>query len=188
MLWGTFALLGTFAITVKAQLPECVDLSLPPAASAHLRSPTGSSENFYSNPKSTTVRTSPSPPPPDSHFPAHPAEKCLTASSNADGAPIILSTCTGEANQKWTFTNSSGNVVVFGNKCLDVKEGVNADGTKLHLWTCTANNQNQNWYYSKWDNTLGWTGTGKCVDVEAGGQTDGTLVRSFHRAEERTKR
>ncbi|KAJ3549863.1 hypothetical protein NMY22_g728 [Coprinellus aureogranulatus] len=104
-------------------------------------------------------------------------QKCLTASSNADGAAIILSTCTGAANQKWTFTGNNGNVVVFGNKCLDVNEGVNADGTKLHLWTCSTNNANQNWYYSKWDNTLGWTGTGKCVDVEAGGQADGTLIQ-----------
>lgn len=139
MLWRSFGLLGTFAITVKAQLPEFIGaLLLQPQINN---------------------------------------QKCLTASSNADGAPIILSTCTGGDNQKWTFTGNNGNVVVFGNKCLDVAAGVNADGTKLHLWTCGENNANQNWYYSKWDNTLGWTGTGKCLDVEGGGQADGTLIQ-----------
>lgn len=102
-------------------------------------------------------------------------QKCLTAQANSDGSPVVLQTCTGSPNQKWVFRD--GNVVVFGNKCLDVKKGLNQDGTKLQVWTCIANNANQQWYYSKWDNTLGWTGTGKCVDVDGGNQADGTLIQ-----------
>ncbi|RXW13087.1 hypothetical protein EST38_g12765 [Candolleomyces aberdarensis] len=102
-------------------------------------------------------------------------QKCLTASANSDGAAVILQTCSGSANQKWTFTG--GTMRAFGNKCLDVKEGVNQDGTKLQVWTCSANNANQQWYYSKWDNTVTWTGKGKCIDVAEGNQADGTLIQ-----------
>ncbi|KAJ2918133.1 hypothetical protein MD484_g2246, partial [Candolleomyces efflorescens] len=101
--------------------------------------------------------------------------KCLTASANNDGAAVILQTCTGSASQKWTFTG--GTIRAFGNKCLDVKDGVNQDGTKLQVWTCSADNANQQWYYSKWDNTVTWTGKGKCIDVVEGSQADGTLIQ-----------
>lgn len=73
--------------------------------------------------------------------------KCLTAASNTDGAVVTIQACTGSANQKWTFTG--GTVTAFGNKCLDVTNGTNADGAKLQLWTCTANNANQQWSYDK---------------------------------------
>ncbi|EAU85085.2 macrofage activating glycoprotein [Coprinopsis cinerea okayama7 len=87
--------------------------------------------------------------------------KCLTASSNSDGAPVVIATCVagGSPSQKWVF--SGGTVRVHGNKCLDVTDGVDQDGTKLQIWTCSATgNSNQQWYYSKWDNTLAWTGKG----------------------------
>ncbi|KAF6756835.1 macrofage activating glycoprotein [Ephemerocybe angulata] len=98
--------------------------------------------------------------------------KCLTVQSNSDGAVVVLQTCTGSANQKWTFTG--GNVRAFGNKCLDVKDGVNQDGSRLQVWTCASENTNQKWNYNKWDNTLEWQGKGKCVDLVDGKQDDGT--------------
>ncbi|KAH6871464.1 macrophage activating glycoprotein [Coprinopsis sp. MPI-PUGE-AT-0042] len=102
--------------------------------------------------------------------------KCLAAQSNTDGAQVVIQTCTGEANQKWVFTG--GGVRVFGNKCLDVTEGVNQDGTKLQIWTCTATGSiNQSWYYNKWDNNLSWTGRGKCVDLTDGNQADGNRIQ-----------
>ena len=72
--------------------------------------------------------------------------KCLTASSNSDGAAVTLQGCTGAAAQKWIFTGTT--VTVFGNKCLDVTDGKNSDGTKLQIWTCSTNNANQQWQYS----------------------------------------
>lgn len=101
--------------------------------------------------------------------------KCLAAASNTDGAQVVIQTCTGAANQKWVFTG--GSVRVFGDKCLDVTEGINQDGTKLQIWTCTATGSiNQSWYYNKWDNNLSWTGRGKCVDLTDGNQADGNRV------------
>ncbi|TFK18780.1 macrofage activating glyco protein [Coprinopsis marcescibilis] len=101
--------------------------------------------------------------------------KCLSAANNTDGAPVVVQTCTGAANQKWVFTQ--GTVRVFGDKCLDVTEGLNQDGTKLQIWTCSPNNANQQWFYSKWDNTVAWTGRGKCIDLTDGNLTDGNQVQ-----------
>ncbi|RXW14830.1 hypothetical protein EST38_g11023 [Candolleomyces aberdarensis] len=101
--------------------------------------------------------------------------KCLTAASDSNGAQVTIQTCTGAAAQKWTFTG--GTVRVFSNKCLDVTDGLNKDGTKLQVWTCSANNANQQWYYNKWDNLLSWTGKGKCVDVPEGNLSDGNRLQ-----------
>jgi hypothetical protein len=43
----------------------------------------------------------------------------MTAASNTDGAAVSIQACTGAASQQWSF--KSGQVQVFGNKCLDVK-------------------------------------------------------------------
>lgn len=101
--------------------------------------------------------------------------KCLTASSNTNGAAVTLQGCTGAAAQKWTFTGTT--VTVFGNKCLDVTGGQNSDGTKLQIWTCSTNNANQQWQYSVWDNTLKWTNQNKCMDVTDGVQSDGNRIQ-----------
>ncbi|KAH6880179.1 macrophage activating glycoprotein [Coprinopsis sp. MPI-PUGE-AT-0042] len=102
--------------------------------------------------------------------------KCLTAASNTDGAWVTLQTCTGAASQKWVF--AAGTVRVFGNKCLDVSDGLNVDGTKLQIWGCGPdNNVNQKWYYNKWDNVLEWEGRGKCIDVSDGSDADGNRIQ-----------
>ncbi|KAG6812252.1 hypothetical protein H0H92_003708 [Tricholoma furcatifolium] len=75
--------------------------------------------------------------------------KCITAASNTDGANVTIQDCTYTNNQKWTFTG--GTVQVFGTKCLDVPNGSLADGTHMQIWTCTANNANQQFYYTIWD-------------------------------------
>ncbi|QRW20289.1 ricin-type beta-trefoil lectin domain protein [Rhizoctonia solani] len=87
------------------------------------------------------------------------AGKCLDA-ENRDGAPVKIADCNGSANQKWSFGSKSHVVKIHGNKCLDVKDGVNADGTKLQIWTCNESSQNQKFWYSFWDYTLSWEGKG----------------------------
>lgn len=78
--------------------------------------------------------------------PGNDAGKCLTAANNANGAAVTLQPCTGADSQKWTFTG--GVVQVFGSKCLDVTDGVNADGTKLQIWDCNNGDANQQFYYT----------------------------------------
>jgi hypothetical protein len=69
----------------------------------------------------------------------------MTAASNSDGATVTLQGCTGAPSQKWTFQD--GSVKVYGNKCLDVSGGDDANGTKMQIWTCSSGNKNQQWSY-----------------------------------------
>ncbi|KAF9028564.1 carbohydrate-binding module family 13 protein [Hymenopellis radicata] len=97
--------------------------------------------------------------------------KCMTASSNSDGATVTIQSCTGATSQKWSF--SGGSVKVFGDKCLDVT----ADGVALQILTCsTDNNPNQQFYYSG-DFHLAWTDHGKCMDLTDGNQSDGNRIQ-----------
>ena len=76
--------------------------------------------------------------------------KCLTASSNTDGASVTTQPCINSAAQQWLFTggDTGGAVQTFGGKCLDVTGGNNVDGTKLQIWTCTPKDSNQQFYYT----------------------------------------
>ncbi|EAU85094.1 macrofage activating glycoprotein [Coprinopsis cinerea okayama7 len=98
--------------------------------------------------------------------------KCLTATADHDAAPVVIQPCTGAPSQKWTFTE--GTVRVFHNKCLDVIDGADRDGTKLQIYTCAPHNPNQHWYYNKWENKLEWNGRGKCVELPDANTADGT--------------
>lgn len=100
---------------------------------------------------------------------------CLTAKSDTDGAIVTTETCTGSANQKWTF--SGGSMHVFSNKCLDVTNGNATNGNKLQIWTCGSGNQNQQFYYNFWNNQLSWHNKGKCVDLSGGRTTTGNQIQ-----------
>ena len=57
---------------------------------------------------------------------------CLTAENNSDGAAVSISSCVaGSAAQKWKF--EGGSMKVFGDKCLDVKDGTMANGTPVRM-------------------------------------------------------
>ncbi|KAM6503982.1 carbohydrate-binding module family 13 protein [Amanita muscaria] len=103
------------------------------------------------------------------------AGACLTAASNSDGAAVTIQGCTGSPSQNWVF--SGGQVHIFDNKCLDVTNGVNANGNKLQIWTCSNGNPDQQWYYDMWSNRLSWTNQGKCVDLTGGSLSDGNRIQ-----------
>ncbi|KAJ7163010.1 ricin B lectin domain-containing protein, partial [Mycena filopes] len=111
---------------------------------------------------------------------------CISVPDNADGAPLVIHDCNTEAlvNQDWSLSffdkQSAGPqpITVFGNKCIDVTGGVNADGTKLQIWTCVAGSKNQQWT-SVSDFTLQWSGTNKCIDLTGGSITDGTQLQIY---------
>ena len=73
---------------------------------------------------------------------------CLTAEGTTDGSIVDMQPCqSNAANQAWTF--SGGQVQIYGgSKCLDVKDGVNQDGTHLQIYDCISYNSNQQWYYT----------------------------------------
>ena len=71
---------------------------------------------------------------------------CLTASDLTNGAAVTVEPCNVQLHQSFVF--SGGAVTINGTKCLDVTDGVNADGTKIQIWDCTTNDVNQQWYYT----------------------------------------
>ncbi|KAF5373168.1 hypothetical protein D9758_001519 [Tetrapyrgos nigripes] len=99
--------------------------------------------------------------------------KCITASSNTDGAAVKIGQCSGSSSQQWTY--SGGGFRIFGNKCLDVPSGEDDDGVELQIWTCYDGNTNQQWRY-KGDHIV-WDGHGKCLDMTNGNTDDGNPVQ-----------
>ncbi|KAJ7916052.1 ricin B lectin domain-containing protein [Mycena leptocephala] len=109
------------------------------------------------------------------------AGSCLTATSNADGAPVVIKSCGTNATSfnSWLVPKGSsavGTLQIFGDKCLDVTGGANTDGTKLQIWTCAAGNTNQMWIPAL-IGTLTWSGKNKCIDVTNGNATDGNQIQ-----------
>ncbi|WP_410616681.1 ricin-type beta-trefoil lectin domain protein [Amycolatopsis sp. lyj-109] len=72
--------------------------------------------------------------------------KCLDASGQgtADGTPVIIWACSGQANQQWNV-NADGTITgVQSGRCLDATGQGTTNGTKLILWTCHGQ-VNQKW-------------------------------------------
>ncbi|KAF7364653.1 hypothetical protein MVEN_00334800 [Mycena venus] len=106
---------------------------------------------------------------------------CLTAASNTDGAAVTIAAC-GNATSlnSWVLPQGAGavgTIRIFGDKCLDVTNGMNVDGTKLQIWTCASGNTNQLWLPAGQDNTITWAGKNKCVDLTNGNVVDGNQIQ-----------
>ncbi|KAJ7875056.1 ricin B lectin domain-containing protein [Mycena leptocephala] len=89
-------------------------------------------------------------------------------------APSVANTWVAAAG-----VGTPGALKIFGDKCLDVKDGVNADGTKLQIWTCAAGNTNQQWISAGQPGTpqIVWAGKNKCVDVTNGNVTNENVMQ-----------
>ncbi|KAJ7334020.1 ricin B lectin domain-containing protein [Mycena albidolilacea] len=109
------------------------------------------------------------------------SNKCLTAASNADGAAVTIETCTNITTlNSWVLPGRPGEIgtiSIFGDKCLDVTNGANTDGTKLQIWTCALGNTNQMWLPAGQDNTIAWAVQNKCVDLTNRNLADGNQVQ-----------
>ncbi|KAJ7753633.1 ricin B lectin domain-containing protein [Mycena maculata] len=106
---------------------------------------------------------------------------CLTATSNADGAPVVIQDCGANATDanSWLVPNGESNVgtlQIFGDKCLDVTNGDDVDGTLLQIWTCFEGNTNQMWVPVS-DQSITWSGPDMCVDLTNGNLTDGNQIQ-----------
>jgi hypothetical protein len=81
--------------------------------------------------------------------------------------------CNGGTNQQWTAT-ASGQLTVYGTKCLDASAHGTAPGTKVVIWDCNGGN-NQRWTLNA-DGTVAGVESGLCLDVTGAGTANGTLV------------
>jgi alpha-galactosidase len=98
-----------------------------------------------------------------------------SGSGTADGNPIILYPCTGNANQRWTV-NADGTVRTEG-KCLSAQNGATTAGTYAVLSTCTGS-PGQIWSYRQ-NGNLTDTVSGLCLDVYGGGTASGTRLDTW---------
>lgn len=114
------------------------------------------------------------------NFQASARHGCIEASFNSDGAPVVARDCNSAFDaQNWAYTtggSASQQLKVWGDKCLDVQDGRNADGTKLQIWTCSGGNTNQLWTPNT-DGTFQWAGTNKCVDLTDGSTANGNQLQ-----------
>lgn len=72
--------------------------------------------------------------------------RCLDAKEGGtgNGTPVIIYSCNGQQNQKWTLASDGTIRGVQSGLCLDATDFGTADGTPLQLWTCTGG-RNQAW-------------------------------------------
>lgn len=92
----------------------------------------------------------------------------VAASNNADGATVQIYRCNGTSAQQWQQTGNT--FTIFGNKCLNVKDGRTDDGTRLQLWSCdpaTTSDKNNLWRVE--NGSIRWQkAPNKCLDVTGG--------------------
>jgi hypothetical protein len=88
----------------------------------------------------------------------------LHGAEGVDGAKVTTAGCAGGANQRWKYTPQTKQLVEESSgKCLDLPGGDHTNGSQLHLWTCMADNPNQNWEFLA-NGEIRKPGTNKCVD------------------------
>ncbi|MFD7020221.1 ricin-type beta-trefoil lectin domain protein [Streptomyces sp. NPDC059928] len=97
----------------------------------------------------------------------------VSNSNTADGTPVILYPCTGQANQRWTL-GDDGSVEALG-KCLTAS-GADAGGAAT-LSECTGADA-QRWSTDQ-DGTLVNAASGLCLDVYGGGTASGTKLDTW---------
>jgi hypothetical protein len=100
----------------------------------------------------------------------------VARASTVDGSEIILWSCHGRDNQRWT-QHEDGTVRTMG-KCLDVRS--TANGSATVLWTCNGSG-GQRWV-PRADGTLLNQRSGRCLDAEGGSSASGTrlIIWSCH--------
>lgn len=106
--------------------------------------------------------------------------KCVddSGSGTADGNPVILYQCTGNANQRWAI-DSDGTVRTLG-KCLSAQNGGSSAGTVVVLATCTGA-AGQIWQYGQGQQSgeLIDQASGLCLDVYGGGTANSTELDTW---------
>ncbi|GGQ89318.1 extracellular catalytic domain type 1 short-chain-length polyhydroxyalkanoate depolymerase [Kitasatospora griseola] len=105
------------------------------------------------------------------------AGKCLTGTNAAAGAQQQIHSCTGAADQTWTRTASNQLTVTVGGSmlCLDANAKGTTNGTKVIVWSCNGQ-PNQQWQVNA-NGTITGAQSGLCLDVAGLGTADGTPVQ-----------
>ncbi|NEC50572.1 1,4-beta-xylanase [Actinospica acidiphila] len=102
--------------------------------------------------------------------------RCLDVpnASTSDGTQVQLYDCNGRTNQSWELT-SSGELRVYGNKCLDAAGTGN--GAKVQIYSCWGGD-NQKWRLNS-DGTIVGVQSGRCLDAVGAGTANGTQIQLY---------
>ena len=95
-------------------------------------------------------------------------------STTTNGTQVQLWDCSGQTNQRWTYT-SSKQLQVYGTKCLDASGRGTTNGTPVIIWDCNGQN-NQQWNVNS-DGTITSVQSGLCLDASAFGTANGTKIQ-----------
>ena len=98
----------------------------------------------------------------------------VTGVSTADGTQVQIWDCNGQTNQTWSST-SSGEIRVYGNKCLDAAGTGN--GAKVQIYGCWGGD-NQKWRVNS-DGSIQGVQSGLCLDAVGSGTGNGTQLQLY---------
>jgi len=101
---------------------------------------------------------------------------CLTATSDTNGAPVVIEPCGGLPQQSWNHIG--GQLNIFSNKCLDVTNGSTVNGAKMQIWDCTPGDINQEFTVTG-DDRIAWTNEHECLDLTDGILTAGSQAQMW---------
>jgi O-glycosyl hydrolase len=101
--------------------------------------------------------------------------RCLDDTGNpANGVQVYIWDCTsGNANQRFSYTSASQ--LQIAGKCLDANGQGTTNGTKVILWTCNGQ-ANQQWKLNV-NGTITGVQSGLCLDVSGAATANGSLVQ-----------
>ncbi|HKT00733.1 MAG TPA: arabinofuranosidase catalytic domain-containing protein [Rugosimonospora sp.] len=103
------------------------------------------------------------------------SSRCIDVpnASTTNGTQVQLFDCSGNTNQRWTYT-SSKQLMVYGTKCLDASGQGTANGTAVIIWDCNGQ-ANQQWNVNT-NGTITGVQSSLCLDANAKGTANGTLL------------
>lgn len=113
--------------------------------------------------------------------------------SRNNGATVVQLPCEADSwweqrQREWLPQRLSGDsyrfVNLYSGKCLDVRDGVNADWTPVQQWECTST-PGMSWKVPGGIPAIVPTHVtsaigGRCLDVRAGSLQEGAIIQIFH--------
>ncbi|MEU6879922.1 non-reducing end alpha-L-arabinofuranosidase family hydrolase [Streptomyces sp. NPDC046712] len=97
-------------------------------------------------------------------------------SATANGTRAQLWDCSGQANQRWTYT-AAKQLKVSDDKCLDAKSKGTTNGTPVVIWDCNGG-ANQQWNIST-NGTITGVQSGLCLDAVGAATANGTKIQLY---------
>jgi hypothetical protein len=97
-------------------------------------------------------------------------------SSTTNGTRVQLWDCSGNSNQRWTYT-SSKQLMVYGTKCLDANGQGTTNGTAIIIWDCNGQ-ANQQWNLNS-NGSITGVQSGRCLDAIGAGTANGTQLQLY---------